>query len=116
MAKNIKLLKLITGEEVLAEILLPTGAQPVRLNDLNDIHRTYSQVTIKNVLRIVILPGRDPSAPSVGLAGWAQFAKDDEITVDRSHIIAIMEPIDQFVEQYRQQFSGLVTPPTQLII
>ena len=99
MAKNVKLLKLITGEEILAEVI-----------------KNYDTVTIKNVLRIVIMPGRDPSAPTVGLAGWAQFAKDDEITLDKSHIIAIMDPIDQFVEQYRQQFSGLVTPSSQLII
>ena len=99
MAKNVKLLKLITGEEILAEVI-----------------KNYDTVTIKNVLRIVIIPGRDPSAPTVGLAGWAQFAKDDEITLDKSHIIAIMDPIDQFVEQYRQQFSGLVTPSSQLII
>ena len=99
MAKNVKLLKLITGEEVLAEVI-----------------KNYDTVTIKNVLRIVIMPSRDPSAPTVGLAGWAQFAKDDEITLDKSHIIAIMDPIDQFVEQYRQQFSGLVTPSSQLII
>ena len=99
MAKNVKLLKLITGEEILAEVI-----------------KNYDTVTIKNVLRIVIMPSRDPSAPTVGLAGWAQFAKDDEITLDKSHIIAIMDPIDQFVEQYRQQFSGLVTPSSQLII
>ena len=99
MAKNVKLLKLITGEEILAEVI-----------------KNYDTVTIKNVLRIVIMPSRDPSAPTVGLPGWAQFAKDDEITLDKSHIIAIMDPIDQFVEQYRQQFSGLVTPSSQLII
>ena len=99
MAKNVKILKLITGEEILAEVI-----------------KNYDTVTIKNVLRIVIMPSRDPSAPTVGLAGWAQFSKDDEITIDKSHIIAIMDPIDQFVEQYRQQFSGLVTPSSQLII
>jgi len=100
--KNIKLLKLITGEEILAEVLN------------GNLENT---VVLKNVLRIVIMPSRDPSAPTVGLAGWAQFAKDDEVTLDRRHILAIMDPIDQFVDQYRQQFSGLVTPPlTQLII
>ena len=103
MAKNIKLLKLITGEEVLAEIL-------------NSEHTESRVVLIKNVLRIVIMPGRDPSTPTVGLAGWAQFSKDDEISIDKQHIIAIMNPIEQFVEQYRQQFSGLVTPSSQLII
>lgn len=98
---NIKLVKLVTGEEVLTDLVI-----------VND-----DTIIMKNATRIVVMPNKvDPQQPNVGLAPWAQFSDDKEITIDRSHVIAIMEPIKEFKTQYQAAFSGLAIPQSKLII
>lgn len=98
---NIKLVKLVTGEEVLTDLVI-----------VND-----NTIIMKNATRIVVMPNKvDPQQPNVGLAPWAQFSDDKEITIDRSHVIAIMEPIKEFKTQYQAAFSGLAIPQSKLII
>ena len=100
MADNVKILKLITGEELLAEVL-----------DLNNT------IQIKNPVRIVVMPNKiDPKTPNVGFAPWADFSDDKTVTLDKSHIIAIMSPIKEFVNQYNSMFGGLVVPTSNLIM
>jgi hypothetical protein len=99
MAVNVKLLKLLTGEELLAEVLpsIP-GGNP-------------RDVTVKNPVRIVVIPNQmDPKTPQVGFAPWAEFSDDKTITLDRSHVVAIMTPIKQFVNQYNTMFGGIINP------
>lgn len=100
MAKNVKYIKLLTGEEIIAE---------VTKEDL--------KTTIKNPIRLVIMPSKaDPKTPSVGLAPWLEFSEDKEITIDKSHILAIMNPITEIVNQYNSIFGGIVTPRPGLIL
>jgi hypothetical protein len=102
MADNIKILKLITGEELLAE---------VSDNVVSD------KILIKNAVRIVVMPNKlDPKTPNVGFAPWADFSDDKTVTLDKSHIIAIMSPIKEFVNQYNSMFGGLVVPTSNLIM
>ena len=97
---NIKVLKLVTGEEVLTELL-----------------ENGDKLTMRNATRIVVMPNKiDPQQPNVGLAPWAQFSDDKDISIDRSHVIAIMEPIKEFKTQYQAAFSGLALPQSKLII
>jgi hypothetical protein len=95
MAKNIKILKLITGQDLMAEVLPSiTGL-----------------VKIKNAIMIVVIPNRvDPKTPNVGFGPWAEFSEDKEFTLDTSHVLAIMTPIKEFVTQYNSLFSGIVMP------
>jgi hypothetical protein len=102
MADNIKILKLITGEELLAE---------VSDSVISD------KILIKNAVRIVVMPNKlDPKTPNVGFAPWADFSDDKTVTLDKSHIIAIMSPIKEFVNQYNSMFGGLVVPTSNLIM
>lgn len=56
MAKNIKILKLATGEEIMGEVLNVSEAN----------------VTLKNVVRVMVVPSRsDPNTPTVAFAPWA---------------------------------------------
>ena len=101
---EIKLLKLLSGEDVLAEILQHTDG------------RSY---LLRNPTKIIMLPPRNPNIdrnPSIGLAPWAEFAADKEIYIDKSHIVTIMNPIPEFVEQYRKIHSKIITPPIQKIV
>lgn len=100
MAANVKILKLITGEELLGEIIPRVGG-----SNPND-------VTIKNPVRIVVMPNKlDPKTPNVGFAPWAEFGEDKTFTLDKSHIIVIINPIKEFINQYNSMFGGIVLNP-----
>jgi hypothetical protein len=96
---NIKLVRLLFGDDVIAEVTDET---------LN--------ITLKNPMRVVVIPGAAGQSPNVGFAPWAPFSKETEIVLDKSNILAIMEPIDEFVQQYKMSFSPIVTPPQSKLI
>jgi hypothetical protein len=99
--KEIKLLKMITGEDILAEI-----------NNIDP-----EKVKVKNPVRVIVIPGGKADAPpQVGFAPWLSFTVDTEFSLDRSHIVVIMNPVLQFVKQYTQMFSNVVLPNQQLIL
>jgi len=98
--QNIKIVKLDTGEELLAD---------VTMGPLTHV--------LKNPVRIVVMPNKmDPKTPNIGFAPWAEFSDDKEFTVDKSHIVTIMSPIKEFVNQYNSMFGGLVVPSSNLIM
>ena len=96
MAANVKILKLITGEELLGEIE----------------SEFTNPIKIKNPVRIVVMPNKiDPKTPNVGFAPWAEFSDDKEFIIDRSHIVAIINPIKEFINQYNSMFGGIILNP-----
>jgi Sm_like domain len=102
---NIKILKLINGEEILAEVVINT----------NNI------VEIKNAVRIVVMPSRsaNDTTPTVGFAPWASFSDDKTFSLDKSHVLCIMTPIDEFITQYNNMFSAIKlagSPSTKLVL
>lgn len=97
----IKIIKLITGEELLAEVP----------------NEFAVEFQMKNPVRIVVMPNKlDPKTPNIGFAPWAEFSDDKDFVIDRKHIVAIMTPIRQFVDQYNGMFGKIVTPPSGLIL
>ena len=101
MTKNIKLIRLLNGEELIAEVVLDTGLK----------------LTVKNPIRIVVMPPKNNSqAPTVGFAPWMEFSEETEVTLDNSHVLCIMTPIKEFVTQYNSTFSGLVLPKNNLLL
>jgi hypothetical protein len=101
MAATVRIIKLITGEDILTEVK-SEFADPLR---------------IKNPVRIVVMPNKmDPKTPNIGFAPWAEFSDDKEFTLDKTHIVAIMTPIKEFVNQYNSMFGGLVVPSSNLIL
>lgn len=101
MALNVKLIRLLNGEELMAEV--------VSSND--------SKVTIKDAIRVVVMPQRDPKAsPSIGFAPWLEFSEDKQVELDKSHVLFMVTPIKEFVNQYNSLFGGIVTPTTKLIL
>lgn len=97
---NIKIVKLINGEEVIAKI-----------------HPSSSEVVkIENPVRIVVMPNKlDPKTPNVGLAPWAEFSDEKVFVLDKSHVLCIMTPVKEFVNQYNSIFGGLVLPNSGLV-
>lgn len=97
---NIKILKLLNGEDL-----------------IGDVSFTDDHYNIKNPLRVVVIPSRtDPKTPQVGLAPWNEFATDKAFTINQFHVVTIMTPVPEFVNQYKSIFGGIVTPQTSLIM
>lgn len=101
MALNIQILKLIDGNELLAEVS----------------DQTATEITIKNAVRIVVMPSKaDPKTPTVGFAPWADFSDEKEFTIHKAHVIVTMKPIQEFINQYNSMFGGIVAPSSKLIM
>lgn len=98
---SVKIIKLLTGEELIAKVLPSSD----------------SVVILQNPVRIVVMPNKiDPKTPNIGFAPWAEFTDDREFVLDKSHVLAMMNPIKEFATQYSSMFGGLVVPTSNLIL
>ena len=94
---DVKLFRIITGEEVIAEI----------------ISEDDNQVTIKNALVVL------PTGQSVGFAPWATVIDKDksELTISKNHIVYIASVDSGINRKYNEIFgSKLITPDDKKLI
>jgi hypothetical protein len=97
---SVKIVKLLNGEDLIAKIV-PSSELIVKM---------------ENPVRIVVMPNKiDPKTPNVGLAPWAEFSDDKVFILDKSHVLCIMTPVKEFINQYNSIFGGLVLPTGNLI-
>ena len=95
---NIKLLRLVTGEDVLTEIL-----------DSGDI--AYK---IKNPLIVYIRP-TETGVPTVGMSQWIPYSADKEFTVKHDKIVVTSNPAEDLRTQYDRVYgAGIIMPSTTL--
>ena len=100
MAANIKLIKFLGGEEILAEVVSDSGAA----------------LSVKNAVRIVVIPSQaDPKNPQVGLAPYLQFSEDKELTFNKSLVVTTATPVVEFVNQYNSLFGGIQLATSKII-
>jgi hypothetical protein len=95
---NVKLFRIITGEEVVAELL-----------EEND-------TTVKVQNGLVVLP---TSSGTVGFAPWATVIdrENPKIEVSRNHIVYIAEVDESIKNKYNEVYgSKLVTPDKKKLI
>jgi len=95
---DVKLLRIVTGEEVIAEI----------------VSENETSVTLKNGL--VVVP---TSSGSVGFAPWATVIDREkpDIVVSRNHIIYIVDLDSSIQKKYNELYgSKLVTPEEKKLI
>lgn len=83
---NIKLVKLLTGEDIIATILPSTD----------------KVVVMKNPVRIVIMNEK------AGFVKWAELSPDTEFTLDKFHVVAVMNVHKQLLEQYMRMTSQII--------
>ena len=93
---NVKLLRIVTGEEVIAELL----------------SEDTDTITVKNGMVVI------PNANGVGFAPWATVISKQEpnITVDRKFIVYMVECDVDVVEKYESIFSPIEKPSKKLIL
>lgn len=100
MAKNIKMLKLLSGEEIMGEVL---NTKP-------------DSVQLRNVVRVMVVPSRaDPNTPTVAFAPWVEFSDNKDVVVNSDHVTCVYSPVKEFVNQYNAMFGGIIAPKTDLV-
>jgi len=97
---TIKIVKLVSGEELAVEI-----------TEEND-----SSVTFKNPVACVLQRSQQTGGAALGFMPW-MHAADGPFTVDKSKIICIANVADEVKNGYNQIFgAGIVVPPKDLIL
>jgi hypothetical protein len=101
MAANIRLIKMISGEDLIAEVVVQTG----------------NEIIVKNPVRVVVMPSKtNPQSPTVGFAPWAEFSDEKQFTIHMNHVIVTMKPIQEFINQFNSMFSGILLPEKKIIV
>jgi len=94
---DLKLLRIVTGEEVIAEL----------------VEENAAEIVIRNGLVVI------PTNNSVGFAPWATVISKEkpEVTISRKHIVYIVEVQEDICKKYEEIFgSKLVTPSSKKLI
>ena len=94
---DVKLIRIITGEEVVAELL----------------EETASFIKVQNGLVVL------PTAQSVGFAPWATVISKEnpEIIVQKTHVVYMAEVQENVAKKYNEMYgSKLVTPSSKKLI
>jgi len=101
MTNNVKLIRFLGAEEVMAEVVNDTG----------------TTMTLKNAVRIVVFPNQaDPKNPQVGLAPFLQFSDDKEIVINKDLVITVATPLTEFLNQYNSIHGGIQIASNKLIV
>ena len=92
MANDVKVLKLITGEEVIARV----------------IEEKNNLITLeKPMILQVMAPDRTTGQIPFALVPWMKAAKNEKVTISTEHIIAEDEASEQTNKNYLQVVTGL---------
>jgi hypothetical protein len=93
---NVKLIRVVTGEEIVAEV----------------VSETDDTITVQNAL--VVLPTNN----GVGFAPWATVISKDEpeIIVSRNHLVYVAEVQDDVASKYKEMFGNIITPAEKKLI
>lgn len=93
---NIKLVRLVTGEDILTEIV-----------DSGELG-----YQIKNPLIVYITPPQGPGqSASVGISQWIPYSADKEFVIKSDKVVVVCTPAEDLAKQYDQVFGlGLILP------
>ena len=85
----IKVVKLITGEELIADV---TGSEIL---------------TLSKPCALEIIPSqKNPDQPMMGLFPYAAYTEDHSIEVDRARIVWSAKPVKELYNQYNSAFGS----------
>ena len=98
MENNIKVLKLLSGEEVVA-----------------DVTDGGSFLKLTSPVKFVMVPVGQ-SQVGMEMHPFVMLKDDKEIEISKDFVIAICDPVDKILEAYKSQFSELVLPPEKRLI
>jgi hypothetical protein len=94
--KNIKLIRLTSGEEILATI----------------IDDTDGDVNFKEPIALYAV-----EEGKMGFMQWMPYTTvKDGVTISKSKIMFMADPVDDVLNQYKEATGGIVVPPKQGLI
>ena len=91
MANDVKVLKLITGEEVIARVSKEHG-------DL---------LTLEKPMTLQMIPNTSTGQMGFALVPWIKAAKNDKTTISIEHVLVTDEASNQTEKNYLQVITGL---------
>ena len=91
MANDVKVLKLITGEEVIARIT----------EEKNNL------ITLEKPMTLQMLPPNTTGQMGFAMVPWMKAAKNERVSISIEHIIAEDEGSEQTEKNYLQVVTGL---------
>ena len=91
MANIIKVLKLITGEEIIARVKYE--------RDL---------LTLEKPMTFQAVPTNQQGQMGFALVPWIMSAKGEQVTISLTHVLAQDDPQNEAEKNYLSQISGLV--------
>jgi len=95
MSENIKLLRLTSGEEIIAEVDTSDG----------------NQVEIKDA--IIMIPAGEGK---IGFMRFIPYTKaKDGLIIRSKDIMFMVDPIDSLIDQFKSARSGITMPPKGVI-
>ena len=92
MANNVKILKLITGEEVIARV---------------SEERSNLLILEKPMTLQMIPPNTSTGQMGFAMVPWMKAAKNNKVTISIEHILVTDEASDQTEKNYLQVITGL---------
>jgi hypothetical protein len=99
MMSNIKCVKLVTGEDVIAEYSL-----------------SGTTVKLENPVQVSMVPSRSSGQPNFGFIPFPLVSNDKIISLESDKIVFVCEPAEEFVTQYNTLFSNIIAPTQSLIL
>jgi hypothetical protein len=94
---TVRILKLITGEEIIGEV----------------VSENESHIELKNPLSIMLRPAQDGF--TFGFVPWCNLMEGNK-KISHDRIITSGDASDDVKNTYNSMFGGIVTPPKQLIV
>ena len=91
MAKDVKVLKLTTGEELIS-----------RMEESSD-----GFLILEEPRTLQTMAPTASGQVGIGLVPWSVAGKIDKITLDNKHVIVILEPIRDMENTYLSSITGL---------
>ena len=91
MANDVKVLKLITGEEVIARVS----------------EESSNLLTLDKPMTLQMMPPTSTGQVGFALVPWMKAAKNDKTTISIEHVLVTDEASDQTEKNYLQVVTGL---------
>lgn len=97
---SIEVLRLVNGEDIIADVERPDG----------DV------IVLNNPAKIALFPTEE-GAMGIGLIPWIPYSEDDKFEILESNVMCLITAPDELINEYNEKYgSGIVTPPKNLII
>ena len=95
MENNVKVLKLITGEEVITRVIR------------RDAGSLTGLITLNKPMLIQMIPTKQGESWSATLIPWLKTTKSEKVTISTEYVLVTDEASDQTEKNYLQVITGL---------